>query len=69
MPLDPQAQTVVDTIAALNLKPISQSTPDEAREAIRRYAEAGVERLMLQDLLPWDLDMVDLMGRELLGRA
>ena len=35
MPLDPQAQTVVDTITALNLKPISQSTPDEAREAMR----------------------------------
>jgi acetyl esterase len=35
MPLDPQAQKVVETIAALNLKPISQSTPDEAREAMR----------------------------------
>ena len=35
MPLDPQAQKVVDTITALNLKPISQSTPDEAREAMR----------------------------------
>lgn len=44
-------------------------TPDEARATIRRYGEAGVERLMLQDLLPWDLDMVDLMGRELIDRA
>lgn len=35
MPLDPQAQKVLDTITALNLKPISQSTPDEAREAMR----------------------------------
>ena len=35
MPLDPQAQKVVDTIAALNLKPIHQSTPDEARESMR----------------------------------
>ena len=35
MPLDPQAQKVLDTIAALNLKPISQCTPDEAREAMR----------------------------------
>jgi F420-dependent oxidoreductase-like protein len=43
-------------------------TPDEARDTIRRYAEAGVERLMLQDLLPWDLEMVDLMGRELVAR-
>ena len=40
-------------------------TFDEARERIRRYAEAGVERLMLQDLLPWDLDMIREMGREL----
>lgn len=44
-------------------------TPEEARETIRRYADAGVERLMLQDLLPWDLDMVDLLGRELVGRV
>ncbi|HEY7251833.1 MAG TPA: alpha/beta hydrolase [Methylomirabilota bacterium] len=35
MPLDPQAQNVVDTIAALNLKPIKDSTPTEAREAMR----------------------------------
>ena len=35
MPLDPQAQKVVDTIVALNLKPIYQSTPDEARESMR----------------------------------
>ena len=35
MPLDPQAQKVVDTVAALNLKPNWQSTPDEARESMR----------------------------------
>jgi acetyl esterase/lipase len=35
MPLDPQAQNVVDTIAALNLKPFKDSTPTEAREAMR----------------------------------
>jgi F420-dependent oxidoreductase-like protein len=44
-------------------------TPDEARETVRRYADAGVERLMLQDFLPWDLEMVDLLGRELIGRV
>jgi F420-dependent oxidoreductase-like protein len=44
-------------------------TPDEARGQIRRYQEAGIERLMLQTLLPWDLDMVDLAGRELIGHA
>jgi F420-dependent oxidoreductase-like protein len=44
-------------------------TPDEARAQVRRYEEAGIERLMLQTLLPWDLDMVDLAGRELIGRV
>jgi acetyl esterase len=40
MPLDPQAQTVVDTIAALNLKPIKDSTPAEARESMRTRTAA-----------------------------
>ncbi len=43
--------------------------PDQAREAVRRFGEAGVERIMLQDFLPWDLDMIDVMGEELVGRA
>jgi alkanesulfonate monooxygenase SsuD/methylene tetrahydromethanopterin reductase-like flavin-dependent oxidoreductase (luciferase family) len=42
-------------------------TPDEARAMVRRYADAGAERLMLQDFLPMDLEMVDLLGRELIG--
>ena len=44
-------------------------TPDEARARIRQYANAGCERIMLQDFLPWDLDMIDLMGEELVGRV
>jgi alkanesulfonate monooxygenase SsuD/methylene tetrahydromethanopterin reductase-like flavin-dependent oxidoreductase (luciferase family) len=44
-------------------------TPDEARAMVARYAAAGVERLMLQDFLPWDLDMIELMGSELVGRV
>ncbi len=43
-------------------------TPDEARAQIERFAEAGIERIMLQDFIPWDLDMVDVMGEELVGR-
>jgi F420-dependent oxidoreductase-like protein len=39
--------------------------PDQCRAQVRRFEEAGVERLMLQDFLPLDLDMVDLMGEEL----
>ena len=43
-------------------------TPDEAREQVRQFAAAGVERLMLQDFLPWDLDMIDVMGEALVGQ-
>jgi F420-dependent oxidoreductase-like protein len=44
-------------------------TPDEARAMVRRFADAGVERIMLQDLLPWDLDMIDVMGEVLVGQV
>jgi alkanesulfonate monooxygenase SsuD/methylene tetrahydromethanopterin reductase-like flavin-dependent oxidoreductase (luciferase family) len=44
-------------------------TPDEARDAVRRFAAAGVERIMLQDFLPWDLDMIDVMGEVLVGQV
>jgi acetyl esterase len=40
MPLDPQAQRVVEAIAALNLKPTEDSTPEEARESIRARTAA-----------------------------
>ena len=43
--------------------------PNEARAMVRRYADAGIERLMLQDFLPWDLDMIELLGRELVGKV
>ena len=36
---------------------------------VRRFAEAGVERIMLQDFLPWDLDMIDVMGEALVGQV
>ena len=38
-------------------------TPDEAHERVRSLAEAGTQRIMLQDFLPRDLDHVHLMGR------
>ncbi len=43
-------------------------TPDEARATVERFAAVGVERLVLQDFLPWDLEMIDLLG-EVLVRA
>jgi alkanesulfonate monooxygenase SsuD/methylene tetrahydromethanopterin reductase-like flavin-dependent oxidoreductase (luciferase family) len=44
-------------------------TPDEARAMVARYEAAGCERLILQDFVPWDLDMVDLLGKEIVARA
>ena len=40
MPLDPQAQKLVDALAALNLPPIENCTPDEARESMRSRTAA-----------------------------
>jgi F420-dependent oxidoreductase-like protein len=40
-------------------------TPDRARAMVQRYADAGAERLMLQDFLPRDLDMIDVMAEAL----
>ncbi|MFL5750650.1 MAG: TIGR03560 family F420-dependent LLM class oxidoreductase [Chloroflexota bacterium] len=40
-------------------------TPDEARAQVERFAEAGAERIMLQDFLPRDLEMIDLMAEAL----
>lgn len=44
-------------------------TPDEARETVARFAAVGVQRIMLQDFVPRDLEMIDLLGAELVGRA
>src|SRR5262245_12196291 len=35
MPLDPQAQKIADALAELGLKPVEESTPEEARESMR----------------------------------
>jgi alkanesulfonate monooxygenase SsuD/methylene tetrahydromethanopterin reductase-like flavin-dependent oxidoreductase (luciferase family) len=43
-------------------------TPDEARAMVKRFVDAGIERLMLQDFLPLDLEMIDLMAEELIGK-
>ncbi len=44
-------------------------TPDEARMRVAEFAAAGVERLMLQDFLPRDLDHIDAMADALIGRV
>src|SRR4051794_646491 len=37
-------------------------TRDRARAMVERFAEAGAERVMLQDFIPRDLDMIDTMA-------
>jgi alkanesulfonate monooxygenase SsuD/methylene tetrahydromethanopterin reductase-like flavin-dependent oxidoreductase (luciferase family) len=38
-------------------------TPEQAGRRIAEFAAAGVQRIMLQDFLPHDLEMVALLGR------
>lgn len=42
-------------------------TPSEARATVERYREAGIERLVLQDFLAGDLELVDLIAEALIG--
>ena len=62
-----QADAADDWFAARRSRWI-HGAPDEARAQVARFAEAGVERLMLQDFLPRDLEMVDLAAEVLFGR-
>ena len=39
-------------------------TPDQARAMTARFAATGLDRLMLQDLLPRDLGMIELAAHE-----
>ena len=43
--------------------------PDQARAMAARFAATGVDRIMLQDLLPRDHAMIELIARELIGRV
>lgn len=38
-------------------------TPEQAMERVAEFEAAGVQRIMFQDFLPLDLDMVRLLGR------
>lgn len=38
-------------------------TPDEAHDQISRFEAAGAQRIMFQDFLPRDLEMIGLLGR------
>jgi len=43
-------------------------TPDEARAMTARFAATGVDRIMLQDMMPRDHAMIELAAAELFGR-
>ena len=43
--------------------------PEQARAQVQRFADAGIERIMLQDFVPLDLEMIDLLGEELVAKA
>jgi len=71
---------VVDLLAALGLgaedgdawlaerrKRWIMGTPEEAHDRVRALERNGTQRIMLQDLLPRDLDHVRLMGRIFAG--
>jgi len=42
-------------------------TPDDACRRLAELADLGVERVMLQDFVPQDLAMIDLLGREVVA--
>ena len=44
-------------------------TPEEARATVARFADAGIERIMLQHFLPRDLDHIDVMAEALIGKV
>jgi alkanesulfonate monooxygenase SsuD/methylene tetrahydromethanopterin reductase-like flavin-dependent oxidoreductase (luciferase family) len=44
-------------------------TPDQARAMVTRFADAGIERIMLQDFLPRDLEMIEQLAAELIGKV
>ena len=47
---------------------LDHRTPDR-RARWSGVRDVGVERIMLQDFLPWDLDMIDVMGEVLVGQV
>ena len=44
-------------------RPLDHGHARPARQRIEEFAAAGVQRIMLQDFLPRDLEMVALLGR------
>ena len=66
MPIDPQAQRILDATAALNLPPTEQMTPAQARESMRsRTAALGP----VEDVARIDNHRVPVTGGEITVRC
>jgi F420-dependent oxidoreductase-like protein len=65
----PQGASPEDHLAYLDGRGFVTGTPEQALERLGAFEEAGVQRIMLQDLLVEDLDMVALLGSEVLSRV
>ena len=65
--LDPDAGPFEDSLRELEADCIL-GTPDRAAERLREYAEAGVQRVMLNHSLFDDLDMLEVLAAEVIPR-
>jgi alkanesulfonate monooxygenase SsuD/methylene tetrahydromethanopterin reductase-like flavin-dependent oxidoreductase (luciferase family) len=66
--LDPDAAPFDDHLRELEADCIL-GTPDRAAERLREYAEAGVQRVMLNHSLFDDLNMLELLAAEVIPRV
>ncbi|HLY13162.1 MAG TPA: TIGR03560 family F420-dependent LLM class oxidoreductase [Candidatus Limnocylindrales bacterium] len=57
------AEQVADELSPANATRWIMGTVEEARDTVELFARAGCQRIIFQDYLPRDLEMVDLLGR------
>jgi F420-dependent oxidoreductase-like protein len=70
MEIDPEdASSPDEYLAGLEAQGAVVGTPDQALERLAAFEAAGVQRIMLQDLLVDDLEMLALLGSEVFPRA
>jgi F420-dependent oxidoreductase-like protein len=70
MEIDPEGSSSPDDyLEGLEAQGGVVGTPDQALERLGAFEEAGVQRIMLQDLLVDDLEMLALLGSEVFPRA
>jgi F420-dependent oxidoreductase-like protein len=61
------AEQVDDELSPANSARWIMGTTEQARARIEQFSRAGAERLIFQDYLPRDLEMVELLGHEFIG--